>query len=98
MANYENTFLYLGVAILLFETGPTILPIRDSMLNKEKFAKVADLSLLTALILSGILAIVCTITIKGDLDEIILFNVKNDWLKAISLITYSIALLLTYPV
>ena len=32
---FIDTFLYLGVAILLFETGPTILPIRDSMLNKD---------------------------------------------------------------
>lgn len=75
---FLDTFLYLGVAILLFETGPTILPIRDSMLNKEvfwyllsffkKFYKVADLSLLTAFILSGILAMMCTITIREDLD------------------------------
>ncbi|KAM3131109.1 hypothetical protein pb186bvf_016807 [Paramecium bursaria] len=95
--NIENTFQYVGVSILVFEVGPTILPIRESMYDKQKFPFVANISFISALLITMFLAIISAVTYQDTLQEIVIFNIKNSYLEGLAIIFYSIALLLVYP-
>ncbi|CAD8092385.1 unnamed protein product [Paramecium sonneborni] len=97
LIHFKNTFNYVGVAILCCEGVFTVLPIRDSMKNKFEFKSVASQSLLTAFGISIFLSLISSSTYQGNTQSIVLFSIENPILEVISLILYSISLLLTFP-
>ncbi|CAD8088637.1 unnamed protein product [Paramecium sonneborni] len=97
LINFKNTFNYVGVAILCCEGIFTVLPIRDSMKNKFEFKSVAAQSLLTAFGISIFLSLISSSTYQADTQSIVLFSIENSILEVLSLILYSISLLLTFP-
>ncbi|CAD8079297.1 unnamed protein product [Paramecium primaurelia] len=97
LMNFKNTFNYVGVAILCCEGIFTVLPIRDSMKNKFEFKSVAAQSLMTAFGISIFLSLISSSTYQQDTQSIVLFSIQNPILEVVSLILYSISLLLTFP-
>ncbi|CAK82882.1 unnamed protein product (macronuclear) [Paramecium tetraurelia] len=97
LINIKNTFNYVGVAILCCEGIFTVLPIRDSMKNKFEFKSVASKSLMTAFCISIFLSLITSSTYQQETQSIVLFSIQNPILEVVSLILYSISLLLTFP-
>ncbi|CAK81775.1 unnamed protein product (macronuclear) [Paramecium tetraurelia] len=95
--NIRSSFHYVGVAILCCEGILTILPIRDSMVNKLDFKMVAINSMITAFGISIFIALIAVPTYQSDIKPILIFNLENPYLQFISVVFYSISLLLTYP-
>ncbi|CAD8060485.1 unnamed protein product [Paramecium primaurelia] len=95
--NIRNSFHYVGVAILCCEGILTILPIRDSMVNKLDFKMVAINSMITAFGISIFIALITVPIYQSDIKPILIFNLENPYLQFISIVFYSISLLLTYP-
>lgn len=95
--DYRKSFQYVGVAVILCEGAPTILPIRDSMVNKFDFIKVAHFSILSNFVISAITALLSTITYQDKLEHIVIFNINNQMLKILATFIYSLSIMLTYP-
>ena len=63
----------------------------------KKFPLVANLSFISALLITMFLAIISAVTYQENLKEIVIFNIKNSYMEGLAIIFYSISLLLVYP-
>ncbi|CAD8087517.1 unnamed protein product [Paramecium primaurelia] len=67
------------------------------MKNKFQFKSVATSSLMTAFGISIFLSLISSSTYQSETRSILLFSIQNPILEVISLLLYSISLLLTFP-
>ncbi|CAD8189135.1 unnamed protein product [Paramecium octaurelia] len=94
--NLQNTFSFIGIACLTLQCNLTILPIRNDMINKQPFQRYQELSLYICFLIAILITTFAIWGYKDNLNQIIIFNIQNLYLRSITMIAYGICILMTY--
>ncbi|CAD8200354.1 unnamed protein product [Paramecium pentaurelia] len=94
--NLQNTFQFIGIACLTLQCNLTILPIRNDMINKQPFQRYQELSLFICFFIAILITTFAIWGYKDNLNQIIIFNIQNLYLRSITMIAYGICILMTY--
>ncbi|CAD8116541.1 unnamed protein product [Paramecium sonneborni] len=94
--NLQNTFQFIGIACLTLQCNLTILPIRNDMNNKKPFQRYQEISLYLCFFIAIFITTFAIWGYKDNLNQIIIFNIQNLYLRSITMIAYGICILMTY--
>ncbi|KAF1318160.1 Vacuolar amino acid transporter, partial [Globisporangium splendens] len=100
--NSKSWALFLGTAVYCFEGIGLVLPIYDAMDSKiqHKFPKIISLTVLFLVVLFSLFAGVVYAAFGQDTQSVVTLNLPNASVSGATMtvqITYSLALVLTYP-
>lgn len=95
--NSEGYMLMFGMAVYSFEGIGLILPIKDAMKEPEKFDKVLILVMATVTVLLVTFGLLNYFAYGQFTAQIITMNIETSMSSTVSLLSYLLAIILTYP-
>merc|ERR1712232_367514 len=98
MINWETYPLFFGNAAFLFCIHSVVLPIEQSMKNKDHFARTTDVSMVIVTILNLSFAVLCYMLLGYCTQGSVTANFPSGWLPNLVEILLCIDLLVTYTI
>lgn len=78
-ANFGKMPTTIGVAIYGFEAVGVLLSVKNSMINPEKFMRLAQLVTLSIVALISTFASICSVGFGAEINQIVLFSLPSRW-------------------
>ncbi|KAM3131113.1 hypothetical protein pb186bvf_016811 [Paramecium bursaria] len=97
VVNFENTFKFIGNSIFQYEVAQSVLPVRDSMIDRFKFQGVALASITTSFVLSLSTSFLSVITYQDNINPVVIFSIQSYRAQFTAIILQSTSLLFFYP-
>ena len=98
MVNWETYPLFFGNAAFLFCIHSVVLPIEQSMKEKQHFARTTDVSMVIVTVLNLSFAVICYMLLGYCTQGSVTANLPSGWLPDVVEVLLCIDLLFTYTI